>query len=170
MSQRVLSDGVSCERCGGRVRRREHPPGWEPRPGRTWFRWWFACEGCGKVWQVNEARVPATKAGQADQAEPIKVIATDMDKDELILSDVPVWPGYNGGRMFRCACGMTFERSVGYAKHQVYECASLTKGGVRWPSREGGTATRLANASAGWSRSAGEAMAAGSVGATAAGN
>jgi hypothetical protein len=33
------------------------------------------------------------------------------------------WPGYNGGKQFRCnLCGAHFDTSSGIARHQVYGC------------------------------------------------
>jgi hypothetical protein len=129
----VATEGVVCQKCGkGKLVRREHPSGWKPKPGRYWFRWWFTCSACRQIFNVNDAKVSLvgesgprlSKRDPQDSTKPpvIRQIETIIDRDELILSDIPVWPGYDQQRLFRCKCGATFERSVGYAKHQVYDC------------------------------------------------
>jgi hypothetical protein len=37
------------------------------------------------------------------------------------------WPGYNGGQLFVCACGLHFDTSAGYARHKVYECKAQSE-------------------------------------------
>ncbi len=38
------------------------------------------------------------------------------------------WPGYNGGKQFRCdLCHTYFDTSVGFAKHQVNGCDATNK-------------------------------------------
>ena len=57
MKTAITSEDHRCRRCGGEVTRQQHAKGWQPKPGRTWFRWWFKCVVCRTVCMVEAARV-----------------------------------------------------------------------------------------------------------------
>ena len=49
--------GGSCPVCKRSMTRFEHPPGWKPKPGRNWFKWWDRCLSCGFIQHFPEAKV-----------------------------------------------------------------------------------------------------------------
>jgi hypothetical protein len=52
-----IGTGIPCPVCEQTMTRFEHHPGWKPKPGKYWFKWWDRCLSCGFIQHFEAAKV-----------------------------------------------------------------------------------------------------------------
>ncbi len=62
MKRKITEAGQPCRHCGKPVVLKQHKAGWQPKPGRVHFRWWFQCEDCRAIYMVEAAKAQPEEA------------------------------------------------------------------------------------------------------------